>query len=92
MTVVLQKDVGDTVREEQEEVTGARQLFISLEGRVGRQSKGRENKCLKVADKDLVKRPEKEAVKRPDKTVTLQGEETEFSKVFAQLRGQARVD
>ena len=48
--------------------------------------------AVKRPDKESVKRPDKEPLKRPDKAVSPQEEETEFSKVFAQLRGQARVD
>ena len=107
----MEKESEDTVRkqeeEELEEVAGAREVIIRLEGLGGKQNrvaklpvkitdkeplKSPEKEFVKRPEKETVKRPEKEAVKRPDNTVTLQGEETEFSKVFAQLRGQARVD
>ena len=100
----MEKESEDTVRkqeeeEELEEVAGAREVIIRLEGLGGKQNRGAklpvkitDKEPLKSPEKEFVKRPEKEAVKRPDKAVTLQGEETEFSKVFNQLRGQARLD
>ena len=99
----MEKESEDTVKkqeqEELEEVAGAREVIIRLEGLGGKQNRGAklpvkitDKEPLKSPEKEFVKRPEKEAVKRPDKAVTLQGEETEFSKVFNQLRGQARLD